>query len=81
MMDIKLIVLVLYNTLDGIAFRDEMISIMTTNYECNLDAALKDQVELINVLTLHLRLKNKLDLCIKISFLNIKKHLMIFIKL
>ena len=31
----------LLNTLDGIAFRDEMISIMTTNYECNLDAALK----------------------------------------
>nr|QDY52364.1 ATPase family protein [Mimiviridae sp. ChoanoV1] len=31
----------LLNTLDGIAFRDEMISIMTTNYECNLDSALK----------------------------------------
>ena len=31
----------LLNSLDGIAFRDEMITIMTTNYLCNLDAALK----------------------------------------
>lgn len=31
----------LLNGLDGLAFRDEMITIMTTNYECNLDAALK----------------------------------------
>tara|TARA_Y200000002_G_scaffold374921_1_gene376384 strand:- start:685 stop:1863 length:1179 start_codon:yes stop_codon:yes gene_type:complete len=31
----------LLNSLDGLAFRDEMITIMTTNYECNLDAALK----------------------------------------
>ena len=31
----------LLNSLDGLAFRDEMITIMTTNYECNLDPALK----------------------------------------
>ena len=31
----------LLNCLDGLAFRDEMITIMTTNYECNLDTALK----------------------------------------
>ena len=31
----------LLNSLDGLAFRDEMITIMTTNYECNLDTALK----------------------------------------
>ena len=31
----------LLNSMDGLAFRDEMITIMTTNYECNLDAALK----------------------------------------
>ena len=31
----------LLNSLDGLAFRDEMITIMTTNYECNLDSALK----------------------------------------
>ena len=31
----------LLNSLDGLAFRDEMITVMTTNYECNLDAALK----------------------------------------
>ena len=31
----------LLNTLDGLAFKQDMITIMTTNYECNLDSALK----------------------------------------
>ena len=31
----------LLNTLDGLAYRQGMITIMTTNYMCNLDAALK----------------------------------------
>ena len=31
----------LLNTLDGLAFRQGMITIMTTNYLCNLDSALK----------------------------------------
>lgn len=31
----------LLNTLDGLAFRKGMITIMTTNYLCNLDSALK----------------------------------------
>lgn len=31
----------LLNTLDGLAFRQGMITIMTTNYLCNLDCALK----------------------------------------
>ena len=31
----------LLNTLDGLAFRHNMITIMTTNYACNLDMALK----------------------------------------
>ena len=30
----------LLNSLDGLAFRDEQITIMTTNYICNLDSAL-----------------------------------------
>jgi hypothetical protein len=31
----------LLNSLDGMAFKDSLITIMTTNYECNLDTALK----------------------------------------
>lgn len=31
----------LLNSLDGMAFKDDLITIMTTNYECNLDIALK----------------------------------------
>ena len=31
----------LLNSLDGMAFKDNLITIMTTNYECNLDIALK----------------------------------------
>tara|TARA_B100000767_G_scaffold65233_1_gene61555 strand:+ start:2902 stop:4065 length:1164 start_codon:yes stop_codon:yes gene_type:complete len=31
----------LLNSLDGMAFKEDLITIMTTNYECNLDAALK----------------------------------------
>ena len=31
----------LLNSLDGMAFKDNLITIMTTNYECNLDSALK----------------------------------------
>lgn len=31
----------LLNSLDGMAFKDDLITIMTTNYECNLDSALK----------------------------------------
>lgn len=31
----------LLNTLDGLAFRQGMVTIMTTNYLCNLDSALK----------------------------------------
>ena len=27
----------LLNSLDGMAFKDDLITIMTTNYECNLD--------------------------------------------
>ena len=31
----------LLNSLDGMAFKDNLVTIMTTNYECNLDVALK----------------------------------------
>ena len=31
----------LLNSLDGMAFKDNLVTIMTTNYECNLDLALK----------------------------------------
>ena len=42
----------LLNTLDGLAFRQGMITFMTTNYLCNLDSALKDLVVLIRSYTL-----------------------------
>ncbi len=70
----------LLNSLDGMAFKDSLITIMTTNYECNLDSALKRPGRIDKSLNFGLAKKSQVEQMYNKFFPELKDNFKVFYK-